>query len=102
MLAGSAMAIATPANAQSGFGFHFGNSAYGGSYYGNQGFYGDRGYSGNRGYEQSGGVWRWDPYLHRRVWITSRFSPGRWSGDRYDRDYDRDDYRGWDRGYRGR
>ena len=86
MLAGSALAIATPANAQSAFGFHFGNSAYGGSYYGNQSF------------GQSRGFWRWDPYLHRRVWIPARnFTPGRWSGDRYGRDYDRDD-----RGYRGR
>ena len=95
MLAGSALAIATPANAQSTFGFTFGNSAYGGSYYGNQGF--DRDYYGNRGYGRSRGFWRWDPYLHRRVWIPARnFTRGRW--DRYDRDYDR----GWDRDYRGR
>ena len=100
MLAVSALAIATPANAQSTFGFHYGNSAYGGSYYGGQGFYGDRGNYGNGGYGQSRGFWRWNPYLHRRVWIPARyFTRGRW--DRYDRDYDRDDRRGWDRG-RGR
>jgi hypothetical protein len=92
MLAGSALAVATPANAQSTFGFHFGNSAYGGSYYGNLDY---------RDYGQSRGFWRWDSHLHRRVWIPARnFTRGRW--DRYDRDYDRDDHRGWDRGYRGR
>ena len=97
MLAASALAIATPANAQSALGFYYGNSAYGGSYGGNPGFYGDR-----NSYGQSRGFWRWDPYLHRRVWIPARdLMRERW-WDRRDRDYDRDDYRGWDRGYRGR
>ncbi len=87
MLAGSALAIATPANAQSNFGFSYGNG------YGNPGVYGDRGYTDRSNYGSRGGVWRWDPYLHRRVWIPARnFYRGR-----YDR-YDRDDYRG----YRGR
>jgi hypothetical protein len=86
MLAGSALAIATPANAQSNFGFYFGNS---GPSYSNPAAY---------AYGNRGGVWRWDPYLHRRVWIPAR---NLYRG-RYDRDYDRDDHRGWDRGYRGR
>jgi hypothetical protein len=87
MLAGSAVAVATPANAQSNFGFYFGN----------QGAYRARG-----GYEDRGGFWRWDPYLHRRIWIPARdFYRGR-SWDHHDRDYDHDDYRDRDRGYRGR
>ena len=97
MLAGSVLAIATPANAQSSFGFSYGNGAYGSPSYGSQVF--DRDYYGNRGYGHSRGFWRWNPYLHRRVWIPARnFTPGRW--DRYDRDYGR--YGGWDLGYRGR
>jgi hypothetical protein len=91
MLAGSALAIA-PANAQSNFGFYFGNGVH-------QGAYGVRG-----GYEDRGGFWRWDPYLHRQVWIPARdFTRGReWDRDDRHFDRDRDDYRGWDRGYRGR
>ena len=90
MLAGSALAIATPANAESNFGFYFGNGV-------NQGVYGVRG-----GYEDRGGFWRWDPHLHRSIWIPARdFYRGR-GWDRRDRDFDRDDHRGSDRGYRGR
>lgn len=91
MLAGSALAIASPANAQSSFGFHFGNGAYGGSYYGNQGY---------RDYGQSRGFWRWDPYLHRQIWIASQDFDRGHGFDRRGRDHD--DYRGWDHGYRGR
>ncbi len=94
MLAGSALAIATPANAQSTFGFYVGN---GGPYYGNPAAFSDRGFYGNRG-----GFWRWDPYLHRRIWIPARNFYRDRSWDHRDRDFDRDDYRGWDRGYRGR
>jgi hypothetical protein len=91
MLAGSALAIATPANAQSNFGFYFGNG------YGNTAVYGDRSFYGNRG-----GFWRWDPYLHRQVWIPARnIYRGRW--DRDGRDFDRDHRDRDDRGgYRGR
>jgi hypothetical protein len=86
MLAGSALAVATPANAQSSFGLYFGNGV-------NQSAFGLRG-----GYEDRGGFWRWNPYLHRQVWIPVREV---YRG-RYDRDHDRDDYRGSDRGHRGR
>ena len=82
MLAGSALAVATPANAQSSFGLYFGNGVY-------QGAYGVRG-----GYEDRGGFWRWNPYLHRQVWIPARvFYRGRLDRDwdRRDRDFDRDD-----------
>jgi hypothetical protein len=89
MLAGSPLALATPANAQSTFGFYYGNGA-------SQRVYGD---SDDYGYR--GGFWRWDPYLHRQAWIPARdFYRGR-GWDR-DGDFDRDDYRGRDRGYRGR
>ena len=92
MLAGSALAIATPANAQSSFGFYFGNPVA-------QRFYGDRDDYGYRG-----GFWRWDPYLHRQVWIPARdFYRGRgWDRDDRHFDRDRDDYRDRDHGYRGR
>jgi hypothetical protein len=84
MLAGSALAIATPTNAQSNFGFYFGNGV-------SQRVYVDRDHD-------RGGFWRWDPYLHRQVWIPAwDFSRGREWDHR-----DRDHYRGWDRGYRGR
>jgi len=88
MLAGSALAIATPANAQSGFGFYFGNPVA-------QRFHVDRD-------DYRGGFWRWDPYLHRQVWISARDSYRGRGWDRDDRYFDRDDHRGWDRGYRGR
>src|SRR3954471_11060895 len=80
MLAGSALAVATPANAQSTFGFYIGN---GNPHYVSPTAFRDRDY--NRG-----GVWRWDPYLHRRIWIPAReFYRDRWL-DRHERDFDRD------------
>ena len=90
MLAGSALAIATPANAQSSFGLYFGNGAP-------RGIYVDR----DR-YDDRGGFWRWNPYLHRQVWIPARDSYRGRGWDRDDRhfDRDRDDYRDRDRGGR--
>ena len=88
MLAGSALAIATPANAQSSFGFYIGNGV-------NRSVYVDRD-------DYRGGFWRWDPYLHRQVWIPARdFYRGRgWDRDDRHFDRDRDDYRDRDRGWR--
>ena len=86
MLAGSALAIATPADAQSRFGFYYGNPV-------GQRFYADRD-------DYRGGFWRWDPYLLRRVWIPARDFDRDRGWDRHDRDSerDRDDYRDRDRG----
>lgn len=90
MLAGTTLAVATPANAQTSFGFYIGNPVA-------QRVYGDRDDYGYRG-----GFWRWDPYLHRQVWIPARdFYRGRDRDDRHF-DRDRDDYRDRDHGYRGR
>ena len=86
MLAGSALAIATPADAQSRFGFYYGNPV------------GQRVYVDRDDYR--GGFWRWDPYLHRSVWIPARDFDRDHAWDRDDHRFvrDRDDYRDRDRG----
>src|SRR5258706_6645032 len=76
MLAGSALAIATPANAQSGFGFYFGNPVA-------QRFHVDRD-------DYRGGFLRLDPYLHRQVLDSSRGSYHRRGLGPDDPDYDPD------------
>jgi hypothetical protein len=89
MLIGTAIAAAAPAAAQPyGYGGSYG---YSGPSYNERGAYGDQFTRADRGTYgiQRRGTWRWNPYLHRRVWVPYRYS--RFDRDRHDRDY------GWDR-----
>jgi len=88
MLIGTAIAAAAPAAAQPyGYGGSYG---YSGPSYNERGAYGDQFTRADRGTYgiQRRGTWRWNPYLHRRVWVPYRYS--RFDRDRRDRDY------GWD------
>ena len=86
MLIGTAVAVAAPAAAQP---YGYGGYGYSGPSYGERGTYGDpfhRGFYDNH----RRGTWRWDPILHRRVWVPYRYSRfDRWR----DRDYGRDRFR---------
>ena len=82
MLVGTALAATGPAAAQPGYGY--GGNGYDRNYYGDtyngRNTYGDsRGYYGNDRFrapdrwQQRRGTWRWDPILHRRVWVPYRY-----------------------------
>jgi hypothetical protein len=88
MLIGSAVAVAAPAAAQL---YGYGGYGYSGPSYGERGYYVDQYTRGDRGFygEHRRGTWRWNPYLHRRVWVPYRYN--RFDRDRRGRDY------GWDR-----
>lgn len=80
MLIGTAVAVAAPAAAQS---YGYGAYGYSGPSYSERGYYADQFTRGDRNTygNQRRGTWRWNPILHRRVWVPNP----------RDRDY------GWDR-----